>query len=119
MKDYVKPTMKAERFAANEYIATCYTVTCDYHAENYNSVDHYDANGNYISSGGYPCGAQYTFKSDTEPVGDTYVRLGKGGKFWYEYPNLYFFSSTNPGAEGDHSGTHYTNLDSMTTSNAS
>lgn len=28
MKKYVKPLMESEAFVANEYISTCYTVTC-------------------------------------------------------------------------------------------
>ena len=29
MKTYMKPTMESEAFVANEFVSTCYTVTCD------------------------------------------------------------------------------------------
>ena len=41
MKDYVKPMMESEAFAANEYIAACYNISCNVPS----GIGYYETNG--------------------------------------------------------------------------
>lgn len=35
MREYIRPTMQGEMFAANEYVTSCWYIACDYGEENH------------------------------------------------------------------------------------
>ena len=65
MKNYVKPMMESEVFAANEYIAACWRINCNvptgFGFIDNNGNDRYDRSDEKLTSDGvYGCGVWHT-----------------------------------------------------------
>ena len=62
-KEYIKPVMESEMFVANEYISTCWLVTCVTERENFTTktkpIENYNMNPNSEDPDGYVKGFTY------------------------------------------------------------
>ena len=98
MKNYVKPMMESEVFAANEYIAACYNIACNvptgFGFIDNNGNDRYDRNidTKLTDDGVYGCGTVHEGVPgvpDDGPVANAMwqPQEWRGGIIWGEYVN--------------------------------
>lgn len=122
-KEYVTPTIEGEAFLPNEYIAACYSGTCnvdcgDYYVWNDNNMNgQYDQgeDGNYVASGNLACKAKFNEEGTITPV--VWFTLDFDGRKLVKVPHTgwYFVARTpHTGWTSTHVTTNYTETNSST-----
>ena len=99
MREYIRPTMQGEIFAANEYVTVCWGVACDWEwANNFEQQHGYWDDGN-VSHAFDHCGNssnQVIYDRNNDGVGEKMVETGTDGlgrldcTIYKNVANIYF-----------------------------
>lgn len=82
MREYIRPTMQGEMFAANEYVAVCWGVACEYEWANEFEKKYNFWDGGNVSHALDHCGNssnQVIYDHNNDGVGEKMVETGTDG----------------------------------------